>query len=135
MTDIIYMGISAFASFIFKYMANSQEDRHKQNLDTINMHKVQEVSIQNARNFQPNSYVRRFIAISFTVVFLYMISRVGYITYIDKIDLPSYFFGMFGGGQELVIKQIMGPVLIESFITLIYVIVGFYFGSNLGNRK
>ncbi len=125
---------SAVASFIFKMYANSQADKQEQMKWALSKAKQNEVSVQNARNFQPNSYVRRFIAISFTAVFLYIMTRTGTITYMDEIIKESYFFGLWGGGTELVTKELSGPILTKDFIQLVYVIVGFYFGKDMGTR-
>ena len=133
--EIISFVASGVASFIFKMYANSQADKQRQFEMAMQLSKQKEEATKSAREFQPNSYVRRFIAISIVSTFIYIITSNGLITYIAEVDKESYFFGLFGGGTELAIKQVMGPILTKDFIQLMYIIVGFYFGSNLGNRK
>lgn len=133
--ELISLVASAITSFIFKMYSNSQADKQAQFEMLVRARKQKEEAVQSAREFQPQSWVRRFIAISFISVFLYILAHEGVITYIEEIDLPSYFFGLFGGGTELVVKQVASPLLTKDFTQLIYIIIGYYFGSNLGNRK
>lgn len=133
--EIISFLASGIASFIFKMYANSQADKQKQFDMLIQKGKQREEAVESARNFQPNSYVRRFIAIIFVSAFIYIIAGDTTVTYLSEVELPSYLFGLFGGGTELVTKEIKAPILTKDFTQLIYIIIGYYFGSNLGNRR
>jgi len=133
--EIISLILSAITSFIFKMYSNSQEDKQNQFKMAIELNKQKEEATQSARSFQPNSYVRRFIAVSFTITFIYLMIYPDSLTYITEVQKNSYFFGLIGGGKEEVTKQIMGPLITKDFTQLVYIIIGYYFGSNLGNRK
>lgn len=133
--ELISFIASSVATFIFKMYANAQADKQEQFKMLLEKRKIQEEAVKSAREFQPNSYVRRFISVAMISVFLYIVSHTGEITYLVEEELPSYFFGLFGGGTELVAKKIVAPVLTKDFTQLIYIIIGYYFGSNLGNRK
>lgn len=133
--ELISFIASSVATFIFKMYANSQADKQEQFKMLLEKRKIQEEAVKSAREFQPNSYVRRFISVAMVGAFIYILTFSGEITYLIEQELPSYFFGMFGGGTELVSKKITAPVLTKDFTQLIYIIIGYYFGSNLGNRK
>ena len=133
--EIISFIASSLASFIFKMYANSQADKQAQFEMAMAKSKQKELAVQSAREFQPNSYVRRFIAISIVSAFIYIFIQHGYVTYIAEVEKPSYLFGLWGGGTEIIYEKIMGPILTKDFTQLVYIIIGYYFGSNLGNRK
>lgn len=133
--EIISLVASAVASFIFKMYSNSQEDKQNQFRMAMELNKQNEKAVQSARKFQPNSYVRRYIALVFVTAFIYLMVYPDTLTYITEVEKPSYIFGLFGGGKEQVIKEVMGPLITKDFTQLVYIIIGYYFGSNLGNRK
>ena len=132
--ELIGFAFTAVTSFIFKMYSQAQADKQEQMKWILMKGKMNETSLTNARNFQPRSYVRKFIAITFTIVFLHIMSLDGTITYIEEVIKESYFFGLIGGGTELQVKEVNGPIMTKQFVMMMHIILGFYFGKDLGKR-
>lgn len=137
--DIMIMLASTLMGFVFKMMANGQKDRAEQHSQMISTMKQENTMIEAARKMDGGVWVRRFI--TFVIVFSLFMLTVGsgfvpgVTSMINTIELPSYIFGLFGGGTEVVVTEINGMVYSKDITHAMYAITGFYFGSSSANRK
>ncbi len=135
--DNIYMTIiSMVVGYIFKFMANGQENRQKQYEQLIGLHTATNESIDKARTFEPQSWVRRYLGVliptSFAVILLGWFSNKP--TTVLNIIENSSWFGIVKE-QAVIVTEIVGPYYSQDMVQLTFIIVGFYFGTNAADAS
>jgi len=137
--DMIIMLASTVMGFVFKMMANSQKDKQEHLKNLTKQTEVEGRLIENARGMEGGTWIRRFIVFVSFVALFWLTVGSGYVSgptsMILEIEKPSYFFGLFGGGTEQIVKEIKGMVYSKDITNTIYAILGFYFGQASASRK
>ncbi|MAF43967.1 MAG: hypothetical protein CMI54_07390 [Parcubacteria group bacterium] len=134
--ELITMIGGTVVGFIFRYMAERAKERHEIFRRAIGWKKSEDDSADKAAKRVPidaGKWVRRAIVacVLFAVVLApFILSVMGYSTIVEvETENPEYFFGLFGGGTEIMFVELKGYLMSPEVRQTLTAIVGFYFGN------
>lgn len=134
------MGASATMGFVFKLLANHQENKRDEFKMMMAQHTRVEESRKNARKHQSagSAFIRRFITITMMSLLTFLVVAPTIdpsitTNIITEIERPS-FFG-FGGGKEIIVTVVSGMLYDDTIRSILSSIVGYYFGSSTAQRR
>ena len=134
--ELITMIGGTLIGFVFRYMAERAKERHDMFSLAIGMKKAMDESANEAAKREPTDvgkWVRRVIVIFvlFGVILApFILAMFGYPTIVQvETQSPEYFFGLFGGGTEVLFVELKGYLMVPEIRQTLTAIVGFYFGN------
>ena len=134
--ELITMIGGTVVGFIFRYLAERARERHEIYKRAIGWKKAEDTSADKAAQRVPidvGKWVRRAIVASvlFAVILApFILSIMGYSTIVEvETQNPEWFFGLFGGGTEVLFVELKGYLMIPEVRQTLTAIVGFYFGN------
>ena len=134
--ELITMVGGSVVGFIFRYMSERAKERHEMYKRAIGMKKAEMESADAAAARMPvdaGKWVRRAIVgcILFAVVLApFILSVMGFSTIVQvETEDPTWFFGLFGGGTEIMFVELKGYLMMPEVRQTLTAIVGFYFGN------
>ena len=134
--ELITMIGGSVVGFIFRYMSERAKERHEVYKRAIGMKKAEIESADAAAARMPvdaGKWVRRLIvgSILFAVVLApFILSVMGFSTIVQvETEDPTWFFGLFGGGTEIMFVELKGYLMMPEVRQTLTAIVGFYFGN------
>jgi hypothetical protein len=136
------MAAGGLTGFIFRYLAERAKERAEIYKMAIGMKKAQDDSADKAAERVPidaGKWVRRAIVCSilFAVVLApFILSLMGYSTIVQvETESPAWFFGLFGGGTEIMFVELKGYLMVPEVRQSLTAIIGFYFGNAAAKTK
>jgi hypothetical protein len=140
--ELITMAAGGLTGFIFRYLAERAKERAEIYKMAIGMKKAQDDSADKAAERVPidaGKWVRRAIVCSilFAVVLApFILSLMGYSTIVQvETESPAWFFGLFGGGTEIMFVELKGYLMVPEVRQSLTAIIGFYFGNAAAKTK
>ena len=140
--ELITMIGGSLVGFIFRYMSERAKERHEMYKRAIGMKKAEIDSADAAAARAPidaGKWVRRSIVacILFAVVLApFILSVMGYSTVVQvESENPTWFFGLFGGGTEIMFVELKGYLMMPEVRQTLTAIVGFYFGNESARTR
>ena len=134
--ELITMIGGSVVGFIFRYMAERAKERAEIYKMALGMKKAEDDSADKAAKRVPidvGKWVRRAIVASvlFAVILApFILSIMGYYTIVEvETEKPTWFFGLFGGGTEVMFVELKGYLMLPEVRQTLSAIVGFYFGN------
>ena len=134
--ELLTMIGGTIVGFIFRYMAERAKERHEIYKRAIGWKKAMDDSADKAAERVPidaGKWVRRIIVscVLFAVVLApFVLSILGYSTVVEvETQDPEWFFGLFGGGTEVLFVELKGYLMVPEVRQTLTAIVGFYFGN------
>jgi hypothetical protein len=134
--ELITMIGGTIVGFIFRYLAERAKERHEIYKRAIGWKKAEDDSADKAAKRVPvdvGKWVRRAIVASilFAVILApFLLSIFGYSTIVEiETENPTWFFGLFGGGTEILFVELKGYLMVPEVRHTLTAIVGFYFGN------
>tara|TARA_Y100000310_G_scaffold327618_1_gene394256 strand:+ start:1080 stop:1514 length:435 start_codon:yes stop_codon:yes gene_type:complete len=134
--ELITMIGGTIVGFIFRYLAERAKERHELFKRAIAWKNAEDDSADKAAKRVPvdvGKWVRRAIVMSvlFGVILApFVLSLLGYSTVVEvETQNPEYFFGLFGGGTEVLFVELEGYLMVPEVRQTLTAIVGFYFGN------
>ena len=134
--ELMTMIGGTIVGFIFRYMAERAKERHEIFQRAIGWKKAEDASADKAAKRVPvdvGKWVRRAIVmcVLFGVILApFLLSLLGYSTVVEVETVnPEYFFGLFGGGTEVLFVELEGYLMVPEVRQTLTAIVGFYFGN------
>ncbi len=137
--DLITMFSSTIMGFVFRLIANSQEDKANAWNRMIGTMKQEEVMLESARKFTGGVWIRRLIVLVAMLIFAFLTIGSGFIdgatSLIIESKTPSWLFGLFGGDTYTEVKEVNGMIYSKDISIILYAIIGYYFGSSSATRR
>lgn len=133
--EIITLFGGSLAGFLFKMMAKSSENRHKEFQMALKAQEQADKSAENAAKRDASNggmWTRRVIVlcILFGVILAPLIATLMSIPVIIEVDqVKPIFFGLLGNRSEKLFVEVFGYVLIPEIRQALTAIIGFYFGQ------
>jgi mannose/fructose/N-acetylgalactosamine-specific phosphotransferase system component IIC len=128
--------------FIFRYLAERAKERADFYKMAIGMKEAQDTSADKAAervSVDAGKWVRRAIVVCilFGVILApFILSLLGQSTIVQvETQSPEWFFGLFGGGTDVVFVELKGYLMIPEVRQTLTAIVGFYFGNASARTK
>jgi len=118
--ELLSMGGSALAGFLFKYIANAQQDRHDQMMAIA---KATEV----ARNDENGIWPRRFIVFVMMSLLSFIVVAPALLPGVNTVVVDQGWF-------FTTTTEVKGIVYDETIKSILISIIGFYFGGAAANR-
>jgi hypothetical protein len=141
-TEFISLIFGGFAGFLFKYLAQKQEDEKQKFLRALEISKKTEESRRNAAKRETDTAgkkVRRAIVLTilFGTVIAPFILPFFDIPVIVESDIknPEFLFGIIPETTTKVFTQVYGYLMTPENRQILVTIVGFYFGSSISPNK
>ncbi len=119
--ELLSMGGSALFGFAFKYMANSQQDRHDQMMAISQATKA-------ARDDENGVWTRRFIVVVMMFLLSFIVTAPALLEGVNTVVVDQGWF-------FTTTTEIKGIVYDETIKSILISIIGFYFGGAAANRQ
>ena len=135
MESLIAMGGSAIFGFIFKLIANNQENKARQQELLIAGVKATDDSKDRAEN-RGGVWMKRFTVFIMISLFAYLVSGAGEPTNIvETIKGQEFLWGLWTTQPETVITQVEGAILDDTTRISVLSIISFLFGVDSATNK
>lgn len=118
--ELISLGASSLAGFLFKYMANAQQDRHDQMMAISG-------STREARADEKGVWPRRFIVFVMMSLLSFIVIAPALLPGVNTVVVDK-------GWLFTTTTEIKGIVYDETIKSILISIIGFYFGGAAANR-
>ena len=119
--ELLSMGGSALLGFIFKFMSNSQKDRHDQMMAISK-------ATQEARADENGVWTRRFIVLIMMGLLSFIVIAPALLPDVNTVVVDQGFF-------FTTTTEVKGIVYDETIKSILISIIGFYFGGAAANRN
>jgi hypothetical protein len=140
--ELITMIGGSITGFIFRYLAERAKERAELYKIAMGYKKAELEAADAAAKRVPidaGKWVRRLIVVCclFGVILApFILSVLGMSTIVQVEETnPSWFFGLFGGGTEIVFVELKGYLMQPTVTQTLSAIVGFYFGNATAARR
>jgi|TARA_Y100000593_G_scaffold94174_1_gene191992 mannose/fructose/N-acetylgalactosamine-specific phosphotransferase system component IIC len=140
--ELLTMIGGGITGFIFRYLAERAKERADFYKMAIGMKEAQDTSADKAAervSVDAGKWVRRAIVVCilFGVILApFILSLLGQSTIVQvETQSPEWFFGLFGGGTDVVFVELKGYLMIPEVRQTLTAIVGFYFGNASARTK
>ncbi len=134
--ELITMVAGGVTGFIFRYIAERAKERAELYKIAMGYKKAEDDSADRAAKRVPiefGKWVRRVIVVCilFAVILApFILSITGHSTIVQvETEAPTWFFGLFGGGTEVMFVELKGYLMVPEVRQTLSAIVGFYFGN------
>lgn len=134
--ELITMVAGGVTGFIFRYIAERAKERAELYKIAMGYKKAEDDSADKAAKRVPiefGKWVRRVIVVCilFAVILApFILSITGHSTIVQvETEAPTWFFGLFGGGTEVMFVELKGYLMVPEVRQTLSAIVGFYFGN------
>lgn len=135
MESLFAMGGSALFGFIFKLIANHQENKAKQQELLIAGVKASDESMDKAAK-RAGIWMQRFVVLVMISLFAYLVSGAGEPTNIvETIKGQSFLWGLWETKPETVITAVNGAILDDTTRTAVLSIISFLFGVDSASKR
>jgi len=118
--ELLSMGGSALLGFVFKFMANAQQDRHDQMMAISN-------ATREARADENGVWPRRFIVFVMMSLLSFIVVAPALLEGVNTVVVDQGWF-------FTTTTEIKGIVYDETIKSILISIIGFYFGGAAANR-
>ena len=118
--ELLSLGLSSLAGFIFKYIANAQKDRHDQMMAIAK-------ATKEAREDENGIWTRRFIVLVMMSLLSFIVVAPALLPGVNTVVVDEGFF-------FTTTTEIKGIVYDETIKSILISIIGFYFGGAAANR-
>jgi len=140
--EMISMIGGAVSGFIFRYLSERAKEKADLMQMALNFKKASDDSADRAAkrvSIDVGKWVRRLIVICvlFGVIMApFILALMGHSTIVQvETEQPTSFFGLFGGGIEVMFVELPSFLLVPELTQALTAIVGFYFGNAAAARK
>jgi len=140
--ELITMIGGGLTGFIFRYLSERAKERADLMQMALNFKKAADDSADRAVkrvSVDMGKWVRRLIVICvlFGVILApFILAIMGHSTIVQvETEQPTTFFGLFGGGIEVMFVELPSYLLVPELTQALTAIIGFYFGNAAAARK
>ena len=134
MESLFAMGGSALFGFIFKLIANMQENKAKQQLALIKGMKATDDSMDKAEE-RGSTLTRRFVVFVMISLFAYLTMGISEPTNIVQMtEGTSYLFGLWTTDPKTIVTTVEGTIFDETTRLSVLSIISFLFGIDSAKR-
>ena len=118
--ELLSLGVSSLAGFVFKYIANAQQDRHKQIM-------LMARATESARADEKGVWPRRFIVLVMMSLLSFIVVAPALLPGVNTVVVDQGWF-------FTTTTEIKGIVYDATIKSILISIIGFYFGGAAATR-